>query len=453
MTRNPLLLQGQFEVCKGPGLTLNPTQNIIYAGLTGAAQVAAFSFDGAGNLTLVDTVADSLGGTAQCWTTVSPNGQFLYSANTGTNSVAVFSLADPLHPTQVQEFLLGGPLNSTGTVSPSNPRETTDFEFSFNATGNSLFVIDHQIGAAGDFPDGNALHILSVAPNGTLSEGVNSPVVLPPGIPLGADPQGVAVIAVPGPGATVVGNSLYLVGGNTNDQLNITPIGASQTGSTGIKVNGQLDNVNINNQIYTQAFSTIYVIGLGGNDNIQIARSLTITAVINAGNGNDNIQLGAGSNTVTLGNGNDNIQLGNGNDNAVTLGNGNDNIQLGNGNDNAVTLGNGNDNVQLGNGNEDSLTIIGNGNDQVQAGNGNYDFVSITGNGNDQIQLGDGNNDFVSIIGDGNDHVQVGNGTNDFVSLLGNGNDGVKTGNGSGQVHVLSAGHNKLQLGHGWTQI
>ena len=87
------------------GLAQHPTQNIIYAGLTGANQVGVFTFDGAGNLKLVDTV--SVKGNGPCWTAVSANGKFLYTADTGTNSVGVFSLADPLHPVQIQEFVLG----------------------------------------------------------------------------------------------------------------------------------------------------------------------------------------------------------------------------------------------------------------------------------------------------------------------------------------------------------
>ena len=91
------------------GLAQNPNQNIIYAGLTGAADVGVFTFDDSGNLTLVDTVATA--GKGPCWTTVSADGKFLYTADTGTNSVGVFSLADPLHPKQIQEFVLGGPQN------------------------------------------------------------------------------------------------------------------------------------------------------------------------------------------------------------------------------------------------------------------------------------------------------------------------------------------------------
>jgi 6-phosphogluconolactonase (cycloisomerase 2 family) len=175
------------------GLAQHPAQNIIYAGLVGANDVGVFTFDAAGNLTLAGTV--SVQGQGPCWTLVSANGQFLYTVDTGTNSVGVFSLADPVHPVQIQEFVLGGPQNSTGDSTAA--RETTDFEFALNPSGTTLYVIDHQTDAAGNFPQGNALHVLSVAADGTLSEGSGSPLFLPPGIPAGADPQGVAVIADP----------------------------------------------------------------------------------------------------------------------------------------------------------------------------------------------------------------------------------------------------------------
>ena len=173
------------------GLAEHPSRNIIYAGLTGAGQVGVFAYDGGGNLTLTGTAP--VQGAAPCWSLVSPDGKLLYTVDTGTNSVGVFSLADPLHPAQIQEFVLGGPQNPTGD--PAAPRATTDFEFALDPTGKALYVIDHSTDAAADFPQGNALHILTVAADGTLSEGTGSPLFLPPGIPAGADPQGVAVIA------------------------------------------------------------------------------------------------------------------------------------------------------------------------------------------------------------------------------------------------------------------
>ena len=175
------------------GLAEHPTENIVYAGLTGASQIAVFTYNDAGNLKLVDTVSDNVGGSGPCWTTVSPNGKYLYAGDTGSNSVGVFSLADPLHPVPIQEFKLGGPQNSTGSSTAA--RETTVFELALDPSGKTLYVIDHQNDAAGTFPQGNALHVLSVAANGTLSESASSPLFLPSDIPAGADPQGVAVIA------------------------------------------------------------------------------------------------------------------------------------------------------------------------------------------------------------------------------------------------------------------
>ncbi len=195
-------------------------------------------------------------------------------------------------------------------------------------------------------------------------------------------------ITVLGPGSIrVIGTQLYLVGGNkTNDRVNIKPIGSSTTGSTGIQVNGQLNDTNFNNVQYTQAFAAIHIIGFAGNENFQVANTLTIPLVISAGNGNDKIQVGNGNNTISLGNGNDKIHTGNGN-NTVTAGNGNNTITLGNGN-NAITLGNGNDNVQVGNGT--NVVVTGNGNDKIQAGNGNN--LIAAGLGKHNVQVGNGSN-------------------------------------------------------------
>jgi hypothetical protein len=229
-----------------------------------------------------------------------------------------------------------------------------------------------------------------------------------------------------GPGVTVAGTTLYLVGGNTNDGVSIAPIGTSPTGSTGIKVNALLNNVTFKNLTYTQAFREIVVVGLGGNDRIQLASTLTIAALISEANGNDNLQLGNGTYNVTLGNGN----------NVVTAGTGTINIQGGAGT-NRITAG----------------ATGSTRNIRIQLGNGAGDQVTLLGNGIDSVQVGNGNNDSVSINGNGNDLIQVGNGTNGAVSMVGNGNDTIKTGSGNGIVHVAGSGTKTLQLGPGWTQV
>ena len=175
--------------------------------------------------------------------------------------------------------------------------------------------------------------------------------------------SGSVALVVMGPGSKAVGTELWLVEGNISDQVNIQPVGASQTGSTGVRIAATLkggSTVNTGGQFfsttyarffsttYAQSFTAIRIFGGGGNDNIQMASSLSVNAMIVEGNGNDTATLGDGNNTVTLGNGNDTVTLGNGN-NVVTTGNGTDTITAGNG-DNLIAAGLGQHTVQVGSG-------------------------------------------------------------------------------------------------------
>jgi Ca2+-binding RTX toxin-like protein len=244
-------------------------------------------------------------------------------------------------------------------------------------------------------------------------------------------------------------------GASSSDNVQISPIGSSSTGSTGVQVQTGLNGVYAQTS-YSQSFASVYIFLQAGNDNIQMASSLTISAHIVAGNGNDNLNIGSGNHVVTLGNGNDNLTLGAGNM-VVTLGNGNDNLTLGAGNDNLtlgngcdnLTLGAGNDNLTLGNGN-DNLTIgagndvvtLGNGCDNLTLGAGN-DTLTL-GNGNDNVNLGNGNH--VVTLGCGSDNVQAGTGNNTLVA--GNGNDNVNLATGANAV-TLGNGNDNITLGAG----
>jgi uncharacterized repeat protein (TIGR01451 family) len=225
-------------------------------------------------------------------------------------------------------------------------------------------------------------------------------------------------LTVLGPGVTVVGTQLWIVGGTTtNDSVKLTPVGSSTTGSTGVQVQTTLNGVSTSTP-YSQSFSSVVIFLYGGNENVQLAPSLTLSAMVTAGNGNDHVQLGNGNNTVTLGTGNDRIQAGGGT-NIISVG---------------AAGSKGNDNIYLGNGNDNSVTLLGDGNDTVQIGNGNDESVSITGNGNDKVQIGDGNNDAVALLGNGNDNVQTGNGAGNTLKLRGTGIDNVDLGNGWSEV-------------------
>jgi 6-phosphogluconolactonase (cycloisomerase 2 family) len=172
------------------GTAVHPTLPVIYGGLVGANGIAVFTHDAQGSVTFADAVPDQ--GAAPCWAVVSADGKFLYASNTGPDSVGVFSLADPLHPVQLQEFALSGPFAPAGATD----RQTASFQIALDPSGKSLYVITQDTASGRDFQEGNAIHALTVAPDGTLSES-NAPVTFPASeVPAAARIQGVAVVAL-----------------------------------------------------------------------------------------------------------------------------------------------------------------------------------------------------------------------------------------------------------------
>ncbi len=176
------------------GAAANPKLPIVYAGLTGLSEVAVFTYDATGRLTFVGaTAANNQGGSAPCWTAVSPDGRFLYTGDTGSASVGVYSLADPLHPVQLQEFFLGGPQAPPGT--PPGTRQTTVFQVAVDPSGRFVYAISQTTNNSGTFPHGNQLHVLSVARDGTLSEAHGPALFSEADVPGIAHVQGIAVVA------------------------------------------------------------------------------------------------------------------------------------------------------------------------------------------------------------------------------------------------------------------
>jgi 6-phosphogluconolactonase (cycloisomerase 2 family) len=170
------------------GIATHPTQRIIYGGLVAGKQIAVFTYDKKGTLKFVKAVDDQ--GAGPCWTTVSADGKFLYVVNTGTVSVGVYSLADPLNPVQIQEFALQQPAPPAGaTKAPLGA-----FEFALDPSGKVLDVLTQSTSATLDYPQGNAIHSLLVAKNGLLSE-PNAPVTFSTTeVPPTARIHGVAIV-------------------------------------------------------------------------------------------------------------------------------------------------------------------------------------------------------------------------------------------------------------------
>jgi DNA-binding beta-propeller fold protein YncE len=83
---------------------------------------------------------------------VSPDGKFLYTGDTGSDSVGVYSLADPLHPVQLQELFLGGPLTPPGSPT-GTARETTAFQVAVDPSGRFGYFALIATGIYGCFRD------------------------------------------------------------------------------------------------------------------------------------------------------------------------------------------------------------------------------------------------------------------------------------------------------------
>jgi hypothetical protein len=94
------------------GMRTHPILPILYVDITPISKVAVYAYDFQGHLNFVRAVADA--GAAPCWAIVNHAGTHLYVTNTGDNSIEVYSLADPLNPTEVQHFVMDS--NNGGAV-------------------------------------------------------------------------------------------------------------------------------------------------------------------------------------------------------------------------------------------------------------------------------------------------------------------------------------------------
>jgi DNA-binding beta-propeller fold protein YncE len=160
------------------GLSTSPTAPVLYSGIPNYGSIVAYDYDTAGRLRLD---SQSFDGAAYlpCWSVVSPDGHWLYFANAATDNVSVWDLSgDPRHPRLHQTVALRGGGN------PWNLR--------LDPAGHFLYIITPRQVRAVPPGQGQLLHSLRIAPNGTVTEIPSSPVPLP--VALDTNPFGLAVV-------------------------------------------------------------------------------------------------------------------------------------------------------------------------------------------------------------------------------------------------------------------
>lgn len=159
------------------GLWTHPTQNVLYVGFVQQNKLGVYTFDpSSGALTFQTTASNS--GQAICWIVASGTGDALYTSNTGDNSVSWYGTANPLQPVERQHLVLRepGPLYAgpMGMLLPTSEA----FQLTLDPAGSHLYIVSQHTNPDFSAPNGNKLHTLTVAADGSVSE-MAAPLPLP----------------------------------------------------------------------------------------------------------------------------------------------------------------------------------------------------------------------------------------------------------------------------------
>jgi hypothetical protein len=156
------------------GMTEHPEAPVIYSELPNYSLLMVHEYDDAGALKFVRGVPIPQGFLA-CWAKVSADGRFLYVANTGEHTIAVFDVSDPRNPKHLQSHPVPGP----GGVA----------SIQIDDEAGALYALDHFDPLDLQPGDSNRLHAFRIGADGRLSGGDEGSLKLPVGAdvsPIGA---------------------------------------------------------------------------------------------------------------------------------------------------------------------------------------------------------------------------------------------------------------------------
>jgi hypothetical protein len=158
------------------GLAVHPRKPLLYVGFVTINRLGVYAYADDGSLRFLRTVLNS--GHAICWVIANRRGTRLYTSNTGDPSISVYDLTHgAAEPIEIQKVILNGPGNS--------------FQIGLDSSESYLYAIGQQA-AMGQPVTANALHVLRVNSDGTVTEVPSSPTPLP--VPNSVRPQGVAAL-------------------------------------------------------------------------------------------------------------------------------------------------------------------------------------------------------------------------------------------------------------------
>jgi len=143
---NPSVGPGAFAVLFAP----NGTALVSETGPTGghdAGAISSYVVESDGKLSVISASVPTMGA-ATCWQAVTPDGKFVYTANSGTSNISGFSVGS------------NGALTAlAGTILATLPDGSTDLDSAITADGKFLYTLDSGTGK---------VSILSIDGNGDL---------------------------------------------------------------------------------------------------------------------------------------------------------------------------------------------------------------------------------------------------------------------------------------------
>lgn len=160
------------------GMVEHPQEPVIYSELPNYSLLMVHEYDDAGRLRFVRGVRIPKGFLA-CWAKVSADGRFLYVANTGEHTIAVFDVSDARSPRHLQSLAVPGP---GGVVS-----------IEIDDDAGVLYALDHFDPLDLEPGQSNRLHAFKIGEDGRLrGRGVESLR-----LPVGADVSPIGALWLP----------------------------------------------------------------------------------------------------------------------------------------------------------------------------------------------------------------------------------------------------------------
>jgi 6-phosphogluconolactonase len=148
-TTNPVSVQGDAPA----GMTVSPNGQFLYVSSSTSNVITVFQIEASGLLTLVPATGAnpnpiSVGGTDPKSVRISPNGSFLYVANSGSNTVTAFQIGSNGLLTQVPSTASNQNPISVGGTAPNGIIVSSNGQFLYSANGGGN-VTTFTIGGGG----------------------------------------------------------------------------------------------------------------------------------------------------------------------------------------------------------------------------------------------------------------------------------------------------------------